>query len=1582
MGTCLTLRMTAPGAAFRLMLTSLRTRAKPVAAPLFSSLLACSLFASYSVAATKTWNGTPAGLWSGTANWSPPGAPASGDDVVFNPAVSISSCIADSVADDLRSITLLDSYNGTVVFKKNFVNGGSTITLTGALTVSSGTILIEGDTTTWHNGINDGNGITIIASTITVNANGWISADGQGFTPERGPGRGTFGAAGAAHGGKSERSNSTTYGSAETPTSLGSGGYASYEDAPGGGAIRLLASNTIRVDGKVSANGLFLYLSGFTGGGGSGGSLLLEASRLEGSGTFEARGGSVIGPDWGSGGGGRISLVNISSYAFSGTLSVNGGEHGRRGYAGTIMFPQVVMADFVLNNRLRLGNDIEYSFGNLTISSGAVLELDGDPFADGGKGIGLTIRASTITVKAGGAISADGLGFSTQIGPGAGEQNYYPGGTHGGAGGGNLKARYGSATDPRNFGSGGGGYSGDWGGRGGGAIVLVATYTVTINGKLSANGMSGHTIFSGGGGAGGSVLIYAQKLMGSGRIYAEGGSGNTSGGGGGRISLVNVDNFAFSGPFSVKGGTGTYRGFAGTITFPDQLMQNFGLHGTLRLGNDIEYSFGRLVIYDGGVLEMDGDPNGNDGKGSGGTIRASTITINTWGAVSANGLGFSAYRGAGAFGGNRSGGTYGGKGGNSQKAVYGSALKPVVLGSAGLGGGGGSILIYTTYTFTISPGASLTANGEDTDDFMDGAGSGGSIYIHTHDLSGGPGLGSIRADGGSALNGADNGGGGGRVYILYTGSNTFIGVTTAAGGGGEFPGQNGTFVVQSNAEPAGVLDLAAQTGAQYGTIRLSWTAPMDDALGGAAVSSYDVRYATYVFSQSNWNAAGMRQAAGEPAPSAPGTLETMTLSGDFAAGTTYYFAIRSKDNANNTSPLDDLSLSARQAFALPQPDLGPPGAVTDLAAVIGSGSGNIVLSWTAPGDDDRTGDIIDGRLQLAVSTEPVLGGLDPLNYALGTATNAPAGVTIIQVSTATAPGAGQSYTFAGLPQQATYYFRVWTRDELTWNWSPASNEAAADRIPPSAISDLEAVPLTSSRALLSWSAAGDNGPDGSISGGWYRIDYSSYPAHVFSSSTFIAEFSTDTAPGATEFYIADGLFPCATYYFRVYTGDEVPNWSPGSNAAAAQALSTIPPAASVVTDGTGTFTVDIIPGGNPLPAEFSVGVDADGDSISFNTTSYLQNDGFIAPSPFWQTDPAWGSAVAAGFSANKLVRFKVRSRNSSGAESLYSDETVRYSLALPPTGFNLVDVAITSVTVQWAANTNPSGTSYRIKYWEAGGSTITATVSVTGATIADLMGLSSYFFAVCALNGDNTESCPDATLSTATVSGGAVNIGPNEQKTLVFNIPSGQGQIEIPVRAFSEQVAFTVRQPSSLPAAVSPVVPLQGTGVGIEVVSDKNIQPSREVYIYVPYMDTDITGLDENRLVLARYIPERNYWLPLVSVVDTVTNLVRGTADHFSLFQIMQGSPSSSVKSVKIFPNPLRPARGDAAMVFSGLPATASLRIYSLKGELIREETTDALGMARWDGRNRSGRYVASGVYFVFVEKGGDKKTFKVAVQR
>jgi len=113
--------------------------------------------------------------------------------------------------------------------------------------------------------------------------------------------------------------------------------------------------------------------------------------------------------------------------------------------------------------------------------------------------------------------------------------------------------------------------------------------------------------------------------------------------------------------------------------------------------------------------------------------------------------------------------------------------------------------------------------------------------------------------------------------------------------------------------PSAVSNLAASTGISDGQVVLSWTAPGDDAASGTA-TSYDIRYSTAAINDSNW--ASATQVSGEPAPLVAGTSQTMTVSG-LTAGQTYYFAMKTSDEANNVSALSNVpNAQAKQTIVV------------------------------------------------------------------------------------------------------------------------------------------------------------------------------------------------------------------------------------------------------------------------------------------------------------------------------------------------------------------------------------------------------------------------------------------------------------------------------------------------------------------------------------------------------------------------------------------------------------------------------------------------------------------------------------------
>jgi len=167
--------------------------------------------------------------------------------------------------------------------------------------------------------------------------------------------------------------------------------------------------------------------------------------------------------------------------------------------------------------------------------------------------------------------------------------------------------------------------------------------------------------------------------------------------------------------------------------------------------------------------------------------------------------------------------------------------------------------------------------------------------------------------------------------------------------------------------PAAVSDLTA-TDATSAEVDLTWTAPGDDDMIGWA-DSYDLRYATELITEANWDGV-TTQVAGEPMPQMAGTSQGMTVGG-LLPDTTYYFAIKATDESSNTAALSNVA-----SITTDPPDTTPPTAPTNLGAVATSTTA-IELTW-GPSSDAESGILhyVIYRGNVAVATEPGLSYTD------------------------------------------------------------------------------------------------------------------------------------------------------------------------------------------------------------------------------------------------------------------------------------------------------------------------------------------------------------------------------------------------------------------------------------------------------------------------------------------------------------------------------------------------------------------------------------------------------------------------------
>jgi len=743
-----------------------------------------------------------------------------------------------------------------------------------SILVESGGILVTvGDTTS-------GTGVVINATSVTVELGGRITADGLGYQggvdnqAGDGPGGGVYvgpSGTGGGYGGpgasRSGVSGGQPYGSAREPVDLGSGGGdgANGYGGDGGGALKIVVSDTITIDGIISANGERGYSSGSYAGAGAGGSVWIDADTIGGSGSI-ATNGQAYGAE---GGGGRIAFYYNSSTFNLDTDHLQAYGAG----AGTIFLKEkdVAFEKLIIdnNNRNQLATYLVsesqefdelllsrsghyrmfasaseiFQFDSMTINGST---LYASPFdsedQDYGNDWPFYLEVDTLSIDSGGHLSSNGLGYKGGVADG--EDGYGPGGggssasNRGGGGGyggpgasvlysGSLAAGgepYGLPRQPDDLGSGGAEGINGRAGNGGGALKLIISDTLTLDGVISADGEQAYSAGEySGAGSGGSVWIDADTITGSGLISA---SGHRTGvdGGGGRIAVYYISSNL---PLDTAHIQATGAG-AGTIyikekgsSFETMIIDNNNFNGlstyidteskefdelTLSRGGNFELHAGFGEIFNYGNLTVDGATLYCYPYESGDTvytndspchIEADNITITASGEINADSLGYPGVPpnniGIGPGGGNHwsstyevshaaSGAGYGGYGATQSSehapagGFYGDYLAPTLLGSSGgstanwtSGAGGGAIYLDVSDTLTLD--GLITANGGSPNGTQyAGGGSGGSVFIETGTLAG---SGLITANGGWARNQFGDAlpdflsGGGGRIAIFH-----------------------------------------------------------------------------------------------------------------------------------------------------------------------------------------------------------------------------------------------------------------------------------------------------------------------------------------------------------------------------------------------------------------------------------------------------------------------------------------------------------------------------------------------------------------------------------------------------------------------------------------------------------------------------------------------------------------------------------------------------------------------------------------------------------------------------------------------
>ena len=332
---------------------------------------------------------------------------------------------------------------------------------------------------------------------------------------------------------------------------------------------------------------------------------------------------------------------------------------------------------------------------------------------------------------------------------------------------------------------------------------------------------------------------------------------------------------------------------------------------------------------------------------------------------------------------------------------------------------------------------------------------------------------------------------------------------------------------QDTTPPKTVDDLGA-TSLGSSAIRLTWTAPGDDADVGAA-SEYDIRYSASHLQGDAWqNAAPVPET---PSPRIAGTGETFTVDG-LSETDSLFFCLRTADEIPNWSEWSNACGSLLDGVS--------PASITNLSAAARADSA-ILLTWMATGDDGQSGQA--DRYDIRYSDYPEATWQE-----------------MIQVSTEPIPPAsGQADSTLVYPLHSgqSYWFRMKVGDEIP-NWSHVSNTTSADpAVPPDPISDLSVTSTTAHTATLEWTASGDDAQEGTATA--YDIRLSSSGETSWDS---MVEYPgpEPQSSGRPEAFVIEGLTADTDYIFRIQVEDDAGNRSAVSVPAHSKTQDVIAPA--------------------------------------------------------------------------------------------------------------------------------------------------------------------------------------------------------------------------------------------------------------------------------------------------------------------------------------------------------------------------------------------------------------------------------------
>ena len=120
-----------------------------------------------------------------------------------------------------------------------------------------------------------------------------------------------------------------------------------------------------------------------------------------------------------------------------------------------------------------------------------------------------------------------------------------------------------------------------------------------------------------------------------------------------------------------------------------------------------------------------------------------------------------------------------------------------------------------------------------------------------------------------------------------------------------------------------------------------------------------------------------------------------------------------------------------------------------------------------------------------------------------------------------------------------------------------------------------------------------------------------------------------------------------------------------------------------------------------------------------------------------------------------------------------------------------------------------------------------------------------------------------------------------------------------------------------------------------------------------------------------------------IAVDPTSGTVYFGTASGLASLTTPAAAPRASFNELNIYPNPYR-VPNSTPLTVNGLVQNSNIKILTIDGRLVRDLTTPGGRIGFWDGKDKDGNTVSSGIYIIvaYSEDGSEVANGKVAVLR